>query len=268
MIDPPPPGASTDPSAHIQVLDRAVALMRVIAEHPQTLNAHELARVCGLNRTTAWRILTALEHNALVQRDPSTQRYGLGFGLAQLGAAADMGPLIRIAHGALQTLADEVEEQVSLGVPVHLGFSYVEHVQPRAGAPVPRWVGQSGPLHATASGKVFLSRVSLAEREALLAAGLDRFTKTTITSRDKLSRELEAVRSDGFAIGSREHDELTSAVCAPVLDPGGDRLVAIVDVWGPSQRLTHRRLRKLGPRLRETADQITSALAEWTAEPG
>src|ERR1700742_842979 len=105
------------PVSRIQVVDRAVELMEAIAQRPGLLNAQDLARVCGLNRTTAWRILVALEQNGLVQRDPTTQRYGLGFTLSRLGAAADTGPLVRAAHRTLQRLAAEVSEQVSLGVP-------------------------------------------------------------------------------------------------------------------------------------------------------
>jgi DNA-binding IclR family transcriptional regulator len=253
-------------AGRIQVLDRATALMRAIAQRPRTLNAHELARACDLNRTTAWRILVALEHNGLVHRDPSTQRYALGVALAQLGAQADVGPLIRLAHRSLQALADELGEQVSLGVPIQLGFSYVEHLQPQAGGQVPRWLGESGPLHATASGKVFLSRLTAPEREALLGAELERFTRTTITDRAALDRELRAVARDGFAVATGERDELTSAVCAPVSDPSTGGLLAIVDVWGPSQRLTRRRLRQLGPRLRQTAGAIAGLIAEREAE--
>ena len=41
----------------IQVIDRAVTLMQAIAAAPRERTAQELAGACGLNRTTAWRIL-------------------------------------------------------------------------------------------------------------------------------------------------------------------------------------------------------------------
>ncbi len=248
------------------MIDRAVALLDAIVQRPRLLNAQELASVCGLNRTTAWRILVALEHNDLVERDPETQRYGLGLRLARLGAAADPGMIIRIAHTALQELADEVGEQVSLGLPTHLGFTYIEHVQPGKGTSIPRWVGQSGPLHATASGKVFLSRLSDSERRGLLGAELARFTKHTITSYERLDAELLTIRRDGFGITAGEHDELTSAVCAPVLDPHTGRLIAAIDVWGPSQRLSRRRLRELGRTLVRVATSVSRELSQPAAQ--
>ncbi len=251
----------------VQVLDRAVRLLRVIASTDQPLNAFELARRCGLNRTTAWRILVTLEHNELVERDPSTQRYRIGYALTELAAPADKGPLIRLARPVLEEVAAEVGEQVSLGVPRHFGCTYVDQAQPPEGASIPPWLGQSGPLHATASGKVFLAALPPAEREAVLPVTLERFTATTIASRDALERELAVVRKRGYAITDGEHDELSSAVCAGVLD-AQRRLVAIVDVWGPAQRLPRARLDELGPVLRRAADAIEARLASRPTRPG
>ena len=243
----------------VQVLDRAVRLLREIAAHDQPLNAFELARRCGLNRTTAWRILVTLEQNELVERDPVTQRYRIAYGMTALAAPADKSPLIRLARPVLEELAAAVGEQVSLGIPHRFGCTYVDQARPPEGASVPPWLGQSGPLHATASGKVFLAALPPAERDALLPARLERFTATTITSREALDAELAAVHAHGYAITDGEHDELTSAVCAGVLD-GTRRLVAIVDVWGPAQRLGRARLEELGPELRRGADAIAARL--------
>jgi DNA-binding IclR family transcriptional regulator len=251
---------------NIQVIDRAMALMRTIAVAPRQHTAQELAAIHGLNRTTTWRILVSLEHNGLVFRDPSTQRYGVGIDLVRLAEAADVGPLIRVARGLLQELAEQVQEQVSLGLPRHLGFSYVEHLQPHGASPVPRWLGQSGPLHATASGKVLLSRLSLTERDAVLPSHLERFTSKTIVNRASLDRQLVEIRKQGFALGIGEHDELTSAICAVAADTRDDRLVAIVDVWGPAQRLNRKRLREIAPLVRDAAVEIGRRMGQRDAE--
>jgi IclR family acetate operon transcriptional repressor len=248
----------------VQVLDRAAQILRVIATEPQPLNAVELARRCKLNRTTAWRILVTLEHNELVDRDPSSQRYRLGFGLMDLAQGADPGPLVRLARPVLEAVAAEVGEQASLGVPRRFGFTYVDQAQPPGGASVPPWLGQSGPLHATASGKVFLAALPQAERDAVLPAELERFTSTTITDRAALERVLARTTEAGYAVTDGEHDGVTSAVCAGVADRRG-RLVAIIDVWGPTQRLAPERLDALGPILRRAADELAARLAP---EPG
>jgi len=243
----------------VQVLDRAVQILRAIAGAEQPLNAFELARRCKLNRTTAWRILVTLEHNDLVARDPDTQRYRLGYGLMDLAQGADPGPLIRLARPILESVAAEVGEQASLGILRRFGFTYVDQAQPPAGTTVPPWLGQSGPLHATASGKVFLAALPEPERDAILPPRLERFTDTTITERAELDRVLAQVGETGFAITDGEHDGVTSAVCAGVRD-GHGRLVAIIDVWGPTQRLERERLEAHGPVLRRAADELAARL--------
>ena len=250
----------------IQVLDRSITLLRRIAESHQPLNANELAQLCDLNRTTAWRILSTLELHGLVERDPFTQRYSISLELGRLAASADSGRLLQSSRAALESLADSTGEQVSLGTPTTFGFNYIDHVQPRSPRQVPRWLGPSGPLHATASGKVFLSFLPARERAALLQDPLEKFTPKTVDSAAKLESQLQHIAGDGFATCHGEHDILTSAVCAPVTDTSG-RLVAVVDLCGPSQRLSSRRLKEIGPEVRDTADTIASRLSPPSERP-
>jgi len=72
----------------IQSIDRAAELLEAIARAPEPETAPELADACGLNRSTAWRILATLEHHGLVERDPDSNRYSLGFAVLRLAAAA------------------------------------------------------------------------------------------------------------------------------------------------------------------------------------
>lgn len=260
-----PPSSRSNGSADgspstIQVLDRSIAILRQIAESDHPLNANELAQLCKLNRTTAWRILGTLEQHGLVERDPFTQRYTISLELGRLAAAGDSGRLLRSARSVLQGLADESGEQVSLGVPNPFGFTYIDHVQPRATNPVPRWLGPSGPLHASASGKLFLCFLPPEERASLLAGPLERYTPRTVVDPTKLAAQIEQIKSDGFATCLGEHDELTSAVCSPITDAAG-RLVAIIDLWGPSQRLTQRQLKVLAPAVRRASEDISTRLS-------
>ena len=52
-----------------------------------------LAARCALNRATAWRLLGTLEARGLVDRDPATQRYTVGFAVSRLAASAGVDGL-------------------------------------------------------------------------------------------------------------------------------------------------------------------------------
>src|SRR6267154_300421 len=62
----------------IQAVDRAVLLLKSVATSATPPTVLELARACGINRSTAWRLLRTLEYHGLIDRDPLTQRYTCG----------------------------------------------------------------------------------------------------------------------------------------------------------------------------------------------
>ena len=53
----------------IQAVDRAIVLLKAVAASTTPPTVLELARRCGINRATAWRLLRTLEHHGLVDRD-------------------------------------------------------------------------------------------------------------------------------------------------------------------------------------------------------
>src|SRR5713101_199916 len=89
----------------IQSVDRAAALLKAVANSRQPLTVVELASQVGLNRSTAWRLLATLDAHGLVERDPATQRYSVGYAIIQIAAGGDYDALVRRAHPVLQQLA-------------------------------------------------------------------------------------------------------------------------------------------------------------------
>lgn len=259
--------AETDPGgASVQVIDRAVDLLRTIARSDHPLTAPELARVTGLNRSTAWRILNTLERHGAVERDTDTgTRYVLGLLLGDLASQSRHDALVRRARPVLEGLVETSGELISLAVPQRLGIVYVDFLGPQV-TRVPDWLQSSperlyraGPVHATSAGKVFLAWLSPDEQDAVLPAVLPRYTGATVADRAALAADLAAVRRQRYATAFGEHEEYTSAVSAPVLSES-DRLVAIVNLFGPRQRLTRARLRALGAELRTAGVEIAGRL--------
>ncbi|HXY43826.1 MAG TPA: IclR family transcriptional regulator [Acidimicrobiales bacterium] len=262
----PAPGQASEQT--IQVIDRAVGLLKTLAASRNPMTSLELARSCGLNRSTTWRILASLEQHGLVERDTASHRFRIGYMLGQLAPGPEHDSLARRARPVLERLAEESGEMVSLALPQRFGVVYLDHLSPPGSAPVPDWsramsperLERAGPPHASATGKVFLAWLPPAEVDAVLPRRLEAFTPDTITDHARLRDELRAVRRDGFAVAYGEYDEFTSAVSAPVIAPSG-RLAAIVNLWGPRQRLGRSRLKALGVAVRAAADEVARRLA-------
>src|SRR4051795_10605219 len=192
--------ATVNGAQRVQSVARAAELLKAL-ETPATV--FDLADRTGLNRSTAWRILATLEDSGLVERDPRTGRYGVGYAVVALAAGAGHEPLMRRAHPALRALAEDCAETASLAVPRRLQLVYVDQVQaPHVMAA--NWLGRPTPLHATSTGKAFLAWLSDEELGAALPGRLPRFTDTTITTRAALRAELASVRGRGFAVSRGE----------------------------------------------------------------
>ena len=242
----------------IQSVDRAAALLKAVANSRQPVTVVELAAQCGLNRSTAWRLLATLDSQGLVERDPATQRYSIGYAIFQIAAAGDHDALVRRAHPALQQLAHDTGETANLAVAKRFHLVYVHQVE----APQimsPNWLGREVALHATSSGKAFLAWLPKEERDVLLARGLERFTDTTVTDREQLEEELVAARRDGYSVCAGELEETLYGASAPVLNDR-ERPIAIVSVWGPNHRVPAERLPAIGLRARTAAAEIEALL--------
>jgi DNA-binding IclR family transcriptional regulator len=242
----------------IQSVDRAAALIKAIADSPHSPTVNELATACGLNRSTAWRLLATLDSNGLIERDPISQRYSLGYSFLRMAAGADVDPLVRRGRPVLERLAQETGEATNLAVARRFSLVYVDQVDPPH-VMAPNWYGRTVPLHATSTGKAYLAYLPEDEQEAVLPRRLERYTETTISDRRKLGEELMAVRRNGYAVCVGELEESLFGASAPVLSEQG-RPVAIVSVWGTEHRLPRERLPEIGERAVAAAGELKELL--------
>jgi DNA-binding IclR family transcriptional regulator len=251
--------AATSAAASVQSVDRAVALLKAIAAGPTPSTAAELALVCGINRSTAWRLLSTLEANGMVERDPLSQRYAIGYAAFQVASAAEDDAIARRLRPIIARVAEETGEIVTLAAARRFSLVYVDQADPPKTLS-PNWMGRPIPLHATSSGKVFLAWLPDQEREALLAGELESFTNRTVTDRDQLEAELSEIRRIGYGVCVGEFEDFSNGVSAAVLDLRG-RPVVIVNIWGPSQRVTRERLTPMGQAALRAAHEISLVLA-------
>ena len=116
-------------SKTVQSVDRALALLRAVADSDGDITLGDLALRCNIERPTAWRLLWTLESNGLVEKvEPAHYRLALGWQTLSGQHAVDS--LIRLAHPVLQELADEHQVTASLVHVKTLRLEYVDHVLP------------------------------------------------------------------------------------------------------------------------------------------
>lgn len=260
MSEPASPTAPRPgPAQSVQSVDRALDLLAAVAASDEAPTVAELAQRCGINRSTAWRLLATLEAHGMVERASTASGYRVGYGALRLGAAADVASVVRRVRPELEALSARTGETVSLAVVKSASLVYVDHVSVSGPAFQPR-VEERISLHSTSSGKAFLAWLSDAERTGALPDRLEQFTDQTITDRRMLDAELAEARRVGYARCSGEDAAFTNGVSAAALD-ARHRPIAVVNIWGPERRIPVDRFPELGSAVIVSAARVATLLS-------
>ena len=223
----------------VQVLDRVLSILDVLAADRGDASVNELAEALKLHKSTVHRLLMILSHHRLVERDANTGRYHLGLKLFELGTVAIGKFNIRErARAHLQKLLDAVDETVHLCVLDGGEILYLDKIESTRSIRMACRTGRRNPAHCTAVGKAILAHLPEREvDEVLKLHGMPRFTPKTITTPAELKAELKAIRDRGYSIDDEEVEEGVRCVGAAVLGHYG-RPLAAISVSSPSFRVT------------------------------
>jgi DNA-binding IclR family transcriptional regulator len=248
--------APPDRASGIQVISRAMEILRALQVAPAGLTQAEVAARIGLARTTVHRILNSLEDEGLVAVDRPRGRYRLGPEIPRMADAVRRAVVGQI-HPFLVDLSRQVDETIDLSVLDQNQATFVDQVASNHRLRAVSAVGESFPLHCTANGKAFLAALPPPGLAAALPATLPALTPYTITSLPVLRAQLDQVRADGVAYDREEH---TVGICAvgAVIDGLPGHLVA-VSVPMPVQRF-HGREPELAAALLDCTRRIQAAI--------
>ena len=252
----------TKPAAYpgTQAILRAVTLLKAFTDSDPEWGLAGLARAAGLNKTTTYRLLTALESEGLVARAHRADTYRLGPEAIALGwRALRSNDLHAASHAELEELVSAVGETATLEVLVNSEVLILDEVQGRHLVGTPPFVGTRWPAHATSTGKVLLAYLTKEERKETLHPPLPKLTPKTITSLIALRAELTRVREQGHAVVKDELEAGFVAVGAPVSNHQG-LVIAAISIGGPSIRLTPHRISGLAESVMQAADRISRRL--------
>ncbi len=238
----------------VATVERAVAVLRALAEVPDDLGTNEIARRIGVNPSTVSRLLATLAEAELVRRVPDSGRFRLGPRLVELGnAALTRVDLRQQGRPHLMQLTQVTGETSTLSVPTDEATITVDFVQSPSSVRSVAEVGRPSVPHATATGKVFLAYGGTMPRGRLAPC-----TGRTITDLATLATEVARTRDRGWAqaIGEREVD--LNALAAPLLDAVGT-LVGVIGLQGPAARFDRAAMRAAVGPLVEHAGQLSAA---------
>jgi DNA-binding IclR family transcriptional regulator len=242
-------------ASQVQSVDRAVTILDILARRGEA-GVTEIAHELDVHKSTAFRLVGALEARQLVEQVSERGKYRLGFGIVRLaGATTAELDLSRESRAVCERLAADLDETVNLAIVDQGQETNIMQVYGSAAVTSRNWIGQRTPLHTTSSGKVLLAWSSGDERELALGT-LKRFTPNTRTDRTRLLVELAEVRARGWASTVEELEVGLNAVAAPIRGADGD-VIAALSASGPAYRMAPAFFADIAGKLVAGADEIS-----------
>jgi DNA-binding IclR family transcriptional regulator len=252
---------ASPPTGLVKSADRALEILDFCARQRHPVPHAEIASSLGIPKSSVSALLSNMVEREYLAFDPGTNGYSLGVAVIALASTYLRElDLPRLGQAATQVLAAKVGESAALAVLAGKRVQVVARhnwVRPLMYAVQ---IGDTAPLHASASGKAILAFLPPKKCTALLEGYVfEQITPGTLGSRRALLAELSLVRSNGFACADQELVEGILTLAAPVLD-GKDDVVAAISLSIPAPRLRRHKIEHLARDVCAQAESLSRAL--------
>lgn len=241
-------------------LGKAVSLLELVVMSDEPLRFVDILQRSGQPRGTLHRQLSHLLAEGLLEQNADNS-YVAGVRILKFAAQAwSRNDLRSIAAPHLRALQELTEESVHLGVLRGMEITYLDKVDGKQAVRMYSQIGRTSPVHCTGVGKAALSLLSEAElAETIAKITFNLFTPNTISTADRLFREVQTIREKGFGYDLEEHEVGIQCVAAPIVMTGY-RVFAAISVTGPAYRLRRDILEQWSPVVREVSARISGEL--------
>lgn len=196
---------------------KAMQLLQLLSVSGRPLSLKEIAEQAELPKSTAFGLLTTMREYDVISQG-TDGKYGLGLRLfeygCQIGRSWDISAA---AKPYMEHLAADTGASVMLSICEGGSVITLDQVEARDKLRIVSDAGARLPIYCTSQGKVFLAHMPRAQAEKLLRRqSMTQFTPHTITDVSALLQEVDACRTDGFAIENGEYKIGLRSISAPV----------------------------------------------------
>lgn len=243
--------------SEVQVLDRSLDIIEIVAATQHGLGISQIAEKSGLPKATAYRLITALCSRGYLQKEHGNT-YQVGIKLIEVAS-------YHINELELQTevrpYLKEIVQQLNLTA--HLGVLdqdkvvYVEKQDLFSRFGLYAQIGYRIPAYCSSMGKCLLSALPEDKLvESMRGCHFMKFTANTITDFKTLKQELQKVRGRGWAIDDQEERLGQRCVGAPIYDYRGE-MIAAISASGNLETLPDEKIEKVSSYVMRIAREIS-----------
>ncbi|MGD8387227.1 MAG: IclR family transcriptional regulator [Desulfobacteraceae bacterium] len=220
----------------IQSVNRALSLIFLFTHDSPRLGITEIAKALDLSKPTVHALARTLVNQGMLEQDPETRKYRLGFKVYELGIVL-AGSLEINQKGA--GLAYQLASQTGLVTRIAIwgldSALITVNIEPRSHLYFIHQIGPRIPAYCSAVGKALLANVSPGDLERYLEqVHLNPLTENTITDKEKLVEEIKEVSRRGYSLDREENILGLACIGAPIFGWGG-RLEGAISVSGDAK---------------------------------
>jgi DNA-binding IclR family transcriptional regulator len=197
--------AQTPKSSAMGSTLRCLKVLELLAEEPFEMGISELADLLKAPNSSVHRLCATLLKASLIEHDRATKHYRLSPKALWIGSGyLRHSDVYRAAFFAIQDLVKNIPGTVQLGVLDEDWVQFIYSIGYPGSTDAFADVGLRRPLHATASGKLFLAEMTSSEVDKIMSGNPRQFTNSTIVSAKRMKQELEEIAKRGYAINDEE----------------------------------------------------------------
>lgn len=202
---------------------KAMELLQMLSKTGKPLSLTELAQRCGYPKSTVFGLLTTMRTYDVITQTPDG-KYALGLRLFEYGRQVERSwDISQVARPYMEHLSQQTGASVTLSICEDDSVITLEQVEAPDKLRIVSDIGARLPIYCTSQGKVFLAHRSQQEVSKLLRRQMiTPFTPHTITDLSILMQEIDACRTNGYAIENGEYKIGLRSISAPVYTVEGE----------------------------------------------
>jgi len=229
----------------------------------EALTVSQVAKLMNINRASSHRFLCTLKELGYADKDASA-RYFLTSKVIELGMKVlDRFEIRKIARPFLQELSAKFNETINLGYFNGKEILTIDKIDSTEILRMDAGIGGGEPAYCTSLGKAILAFLpDIQLDEYLHALEITTFTPNTITSKDKLKKELRQIKENGYSIDDEELSVGLRCVGAPLFNHGGQTLYAM-SISGPSIRMGSKRIEEMQRELKKICQNLSGTMGNY-----
>lgn len=245
---------------HLSSVKNALRILKSFTMDSPEKKISEISESLGLNKSTVSRTMSTLASEGFVYKDPDSKKYRLGLSILSLSGIVNSNiDVYRESQPILNKLVETIGETAHISVLDNLEVIYLQKVECNHPVRFLTHVGRRNPAYCTSSGKILLAYADDQTVDAVIAKGLKRFTKSTITNPEKLRTHLREIKMNGYASSYEEFSEGVTTIAAPIFDYRGNAIAAL-SVVGPKQRIMQQKIPGYAKKVMSAAREVSERM--------